>query len=109
MFVAVHLSFLSCYFILGRLTIIMKFILTSSGESFIVNPCPVMSVDPLSNVIDAPVGLVHRPTSRKITQKRGVQLKLRIIDLVENSCVEESIEHLKFFGLMIPVCFSKIV
>jgi len=47
-----------------------RYILTSSGESFIVN---VMSVDPHSNVVDALVGLVHRSMFRKITQKRGTE------------------------------------
>lgn len=67
-----------------------------------------MSVDPHSIVINALLGLVHRPVSRNVTQKRGTQLKPWIIDLLEKSCVEGSIECSKtstgwyiYFGVIL--------
>lgn len=102
LYVAVHLSFLDLSFIFrpfdSHYEVHRRYILTSLGESFLANPYSVMSVDPHSSVIDALLGLVHRPVSRNVTQKRGTQLKPRIIDLLEKPCVEGSIECLKFIG-----------
>jgi len=48
-----------------------RYILTTLGESFLCNPYTIMSVDPHSSIIDGLLGLVHRPLTRNITQKRG--------------------------------------
>ena len=55
-----------------------------------------MSVDPQSTLTDLLLGSVFRPPSKRINQKRGMHLKPRIIDALQKSYVNASIEQVKY-------------
>ena len=57
-----------------------------------------MSMDPQSTLTDLLLGSVFRPPSKRINQKRGTQLKPRIIDVLQKPHVNASIEHIKYIG-----------
>ena len=57
-----------------------------------------MSVDPQSTLTDLLLGSVFRPQKKRINHKCGMHLKPRIIDALQKSHVNASIEEVKYIG-----------
>lgn len=47
-----------------------EYLLSSSGENFLLAPCSVMSIDPQSNLVDVMLGVVQKASFGKIYQNR---------------------------------------
>ena len=102
MYVAVHIGFLDPRFHFrpfdSHYEVHHRYCIASEGSSFLSNQHTVMSVDPQSSVTDLLLGSVFRPPSKRINQKRGTHLKPRIIDALQKSYVNGSIEQIKYIG-----------
>ena len=102
LYVAVHIGFLDLRFHFrpfdSHYEVHRRYCITSEGSSFLSNPHSVMSVDPQSTLTDLLLGSVFRPPSKRINQKRGMHLKPRIIDALQKSYVNASIEQVKYIG-----------
>ena len=75
-----------------------KYFLAAAGEAFLQDPIAIMSLDPLSNVVDIMLGVVEKKYS-KCHQNRGKQLKPRLIAALEGCLIEGNVEKIKFLGL----------
>ena len=71
-YVAVHVGFLDMTFDFrpydSYSVVHQKYFLSAAGESFLQNPCAVMSVDPQSNVINVMLGVVESKSYSKCHQ-----------------------------------------
>ena len=102
LYVAVHIDFLDLRFYFrpfdSHYEVHRRYCIAPQGTSFLSNQHSVMSVDPQSSVTDLLLGSVFRPPSKRINQKRGTQLKPRIIDALQKPYVIGSIEQIKYIG-----------
>jgi len=86
--VAVHLSLLDLSFVFrpfeNHIEVHRRLCLSSEGTDFLEHPAVVMSLDPLSTIVDKWLNASNDPVIRKKVQNRGTQLKPRIIQLLED-------------------------
>jgi len=101
LYVAVHLGYLDISFRFrlfdNHIEVHRRYHITSTGQTFIIDPSTVISVDPHSRVIDMLLGVVssHEHAS---THKRGTQLKLHVISAMEAPWTAGDIKRLAFLG-----------
>ena len=103
-YIAVHLSLLTLEFTFrpfeSHYEVHRHFSLSSTGEEFLLSPSAIMSVNPHSSIIDQL--LASKDTSlqpKRNKQNRAVQVKLRIVKLLEEKKWQQcNTDLLKFIG-----------
>jgi len=104
-YVGVHLDLLKLSFVFrpfeNHYEVHRRYLITSAGEEFLLNPTTMMSLDPCSTTVDSVmilgdnVSLQHKKT----TQSRGSQMKPKIMKLIEDKAwIDGDCEMLKYLG-----------
>ena len=96
LYVAVNIGYVDMYFDFRpfdcHYEVHRKYFITSNGKEFISTPCALVSLDPHSSLTNVILGSALQCTNKRANQKRGTQLKPRIIDLLQKPAVSGTIE-----------------
>ena len=102
LYVALHIGYVDMYFDFRpfdcHYEAHRKYFIMSDGKEFISTPCALVSLDPHSSLTNVMLGSALQCINKRASQKRGTQLKPRIIDLLQKPALSGTIEQIKYIG-----------